>query len=120
MINSMIDQLSPVEFAAWRGAGAPNTAIVLDVREPWELQTASVKADGFVLLHIPMQSIPGRLADFKQTHRADQPIACLCHHGLRSMQVASYLAQHGFTAVVNLQGGIAAWAEQLDPSIAQY
>ena len=116
----MIDQLSPSNFAAWQAAAAPKTAVVLDVREPWELQTASITADGFELLHIPMQSLPGRMADFKQQHAADQPIACLCHHGIRSMQVANYLAQHGFTAVVNLQGGIEAWAEQIDPSVAQY
>ena len=67
-----------------------------------------------------MQSIPARMAELKQQHGADQPMVCLCHHGIRSMQVANYLAQNGFTAVVNLQGGIAAWAEQVDPSIAQY
>jgi rhodanese-related sulfurtransferase len=115
----MIEQLSPTQFEAWRDAAQPALPIVLDVREPWELQTASVTADGFVLLHIPMQSVPGRLAELEQ-HGIDQPIACLCHHGMRSMQVANYLAQNGFTAVVNLQGGIAAWAEQLDTSIAQY
>jgi rhodanese-related sulfurtransferase len=115
----MIKQLSPSDFPAWSGATAPKTALVLDVRELWELETASVKPDGFVLLHIPMQSVPGRLADLKQ-HGTDQPIACLCHHGMRSMQVANYLTQNGFTAVVNLHGGIAAWGEQLDASIAQY
>ena len=116
----MINNLSPHNFAAWRDAALPTAPIVLDVREPWELQTASVNPDGFVLLHIPMQSIPARIAELKQTHRADQPIACLCHHGVRSMQTGNYLAQHGFTSVVNLQGGIAAWAEQIDPRIPQY
>ena len=116
----MIANLSPTDFAAWRDAALPAIPIVLDVREPWEVQTATVKDDGFVLLHIPMQSIPALMAQLKQEHGADQPIACLCHHGIRSMQVANYLAQNGFTAVVNLQGGIAAWAEQIEPSIAQY
>lgn len=116
----MIDQLSPTDFAEWRDAAAPKTAVVLDVREPWEVCTASVKAIGFTLLHVPMQSIPARMAELKQQHGADQPMACLCHHGIRSMHVANYLAQNGFTAVVNLQGGIQAWAEQVDPSMAQY
>jgi rhodanese-related sulfurtransferase len=115
----MIDQLNPGNFATWRDA-AGKPPVVLDVREPWELQTASVKPDGFALLHMPMQSIPARIDELKQTHGTDQPIACLCHHGMRSMQVANYLAQNGFTQVVNLQGGIAAWAQQLDDSIPQY
>ena len=120
----MIAQVSPADFATWlSAAGAPNAStapVVLDVREPWEFQTASVAPAGFTLLHVPMQSIPARLAELQKNYSADQPIACLCHHGIRSQQVAMYLAQHGFTDVVNLQGGIAAWARQLDTSIAQY
>ena len=119
-MQDMIDQLSPTNFAAWRDAALPAVPVVLDVREPWELQTASVNPDGFALLHIPMQSIPARLAELKQAHGADHPIACLCHHGMRSQQVANYLAQNGFTNLVNLQGGIAAWSQQLDASVAQY
>jgi len=116
----MTDQLNPSHFAAWRDAASPDLPIVLDVREPWEVETASVKPDGFTLLHIPMQLIPESIAELKEMHGTDHPIACLCHHGMRSQQVASYLAQHGFTAVVNLQGGIAAWAQQLDSSVPQY
>ena len=94
--------------------------MVLDVREPWELQTASVTPEGFVLLHVPMQSLPARLTELQATYAADQPIACLCHHGIRSQQVANYLMRNGFTHVVNLEGGIAAWAQELDTQIAQY
>jgi rhodanese-related sulfurtransferase len=115
----MIFQVSPLQFAAWCHAAA-TTPVVLDVREPWEVQTASVTPDAFTLVHVPMQSIPARLEELKRTYSADQPMACLCHHGMRSQQVASYLAQHGFTEVVNLQGGIAAWAQQLDASVPQY
>ncbi len=120
----MIAQVSPANFAAWRSTAmtthASTAPVVLDVREAWELQTASVAPDGFTLRHVPMQSIPARLAELQENYSANQPIACLCHHGVRSQQVAMYLAQHGFTQVVNLQGGIAAWAEQVDTSIAQY
>jgi rhodanese-related sulfurtransferase len=118
----MISQLNPVDFSAWREGATASDAlpVVLDVREPWELQTASVRADGFTLLHIPMRDIPAQLADLQQAHGTDQPIACLCHHGMRSLQVANYLAQNGFTQVVNLQGGIDAWSKQLDPSVPAY
>ena len=115
----MIDQLSPAHFNAWRDA-AGTVPVVLDVREPWELQTASVTPDGFVLLHVPMQSLPARLTELKTIYAEDQPIVCLCHHGIRSQQVANYLVRNGFTNVVNLQGGIAAWAQELDGSVAQY
>ena len=118
----MIAQVSPAHFSAWLEslpAAAP-PPVVIDVREPWEVQTASVGADGFSLLHIPMRDIPARLAQLQQELPADQPLACLCHHGMRSLQVANYLAQSGFTEVVNLQGGIDAWSQQLDQSVPKY
>ena len=120
----MIRQLNLSEFAAWRDsarASHPDSLpVVLDVREPWEMQTASVRADGFTLLHIAMRDVPVRLAELQEAHASDQPIACLCHHGMRSLQVANYLTQNGFTQVVNLQGGIDAWAQQIDPSVPAY
>lgn len=119
----MIPHLNPRDFVAWRndaGAGPSGQPIVLDVREPWEVQTASVKPDGFTLIHIPMRDIPAQLDSLRETHGVDHPIACLCHHGMRSLQVANYLAQSGFGEVLNVRGGIDAWSEQLDPSVARY
>jgi len=113
----MISQFRPKDLAAWlaqaRTHGEP---IVLDVREPAELQIASVKPDGFELLTIPMGVIPVRLAELDP----ERPIACLCHHGGRSMQVAQFLAQRGFENVANIAGGIHAWAAELDPSLNTY
>ncbi len=121
----MISQLNPSLFAAWRDRATAALApaarpVVLDVREPGEVQTASVKEDGFTLVPIPMREIPARLAELRDTFGVDHPIACLCHHGMRSLQVANYLAQNGFSEVVNLQGGIDAWAQQVDPAVARY
>ncbi|RYF40239.1 MAG: sulfurtransferase [Comamonadaceae bacterium] len=119
-------QLRPADFAAWRASLPPGNAalpIVLDVREPWELQTASVQEDGFRLVTIPMREVPARLAELQAGEGSDglaQPIACLCHHGMRSLQVANYLAQNGFTGVVNLQGGIDAWSAEVDPAVPRY
>jgi len=113
----MITQFRPKELAAWltqaRALGEP---VVLDVRETAELQFASVKADGFTLLTIPMGTVPVRLSELNP----DQPIACLCHHGGRSMQVANFLAQRGFMNVANIAGGIHAWATELDTSVKTY
>ena len=125
----MIAQLSPANLASWidtaRAGPAGSSAalalpVVLDVREPWELQTASVTPDGFELVHIPMRDVAARVAELQERYGSDAPIACLCHHGMRSLQVANYLSQSGFTEVVNLQGGIDAWAKQLDSSVPVY
>ena len=113
----MIAQVRPKDLAQWlQNARTHGEPVVLDVREPHELQTASVTADGFTLLTIPMGSIPPRLAELDPA----QPIACLCHHGARSMQVANFLQSHGFEHVVNIAGGIHAWSDELDPRIARY
>ncbi|MDO9403819.1 MAG: rhodanese-like domain-containing protein [Polaromonas sp.] len=116
-------QLRPSDLAAWRASLPDGVApIVLDVREPWELQTASVRENGFRLVHIPMREVPARLAELQGSgeNGLDQPIACLCHHGMRSLQVANYLAQSGFTGVVNLQGGIDAWSAEVDSAVPRY
>ncbi len=120
----MVPQIKPCDISSWcadsANAESPALPVVLDVREPWEIQTASVKPQGFSLVQIPMQSIPAHISDLQQKHGLDHPIACLCHHGMRSLQVATYLTQSGFSEVVNVQGGIDAWSVQLDPSVARY
>jgi rhodanese-related sulfurtransferase len=113
----MIDQVQPAQLQDWIDSQAPNGAtVVLDVREAWEIQTACVKAQGFELVKIPMHTIPPRIAEFDR----DQPIAVLCHHGGRSMQVAAYLVQQGFSHVANIAGGINAWSSQVDASVPTY
>ncbi|MDD5028393.1 MAG: rhodanese-like domain-containing protein [Rhodoferax sp.] len=113
----MIAQVRPTQISQWlaavRGHGNP---VVLDVREPAERQLASIQADGFELITIPMGAVPPRLAELDPS----QPIACLCHHGGRSMQVAAFLKARGFTHVANIAGGINAWSAEVDPSIARY
>ena len=111
----MIEQVRPGDWDDWlqsRG-GRP---VVLDVREPWELRTASVAPEGFDLLAIPMNEIPARLDELP----AGRTIACLCHHGVRSQRVALFLAHHGHTDVVNIAGGIEAWSRDRDPSVPLY
>ncbi len=109
-----MEQIYPAQVAEW-ASQQTQRPILLDVREGWELQTASAKPEALDLVHMPMQSIPARLDELDKS----RPIACLCHHGGRSMQVASFLLQHGFQ-VVNVAGGIHAWSAQVDPSIPVY
>ena len=112
--------LRPNQMAAWIAQvqaelPADVLPVVQDVREAWEVQTASVNPDGFELVHMPMQTIPARLDELDRS----RPVACLCHHGARSQQVAHFLAQQGFE-VVNVAGGIHAWSLQVDPTVPVY
>ncbi|MEY4882349.1 MAG: hypothetical protein RIS34_203 [Pseudomonadota bacterium] len=113
----MIDQVRPADLTAWLKAVEPDgVPVVLDVREPSELRVASVKPDGFEMLTIPMGELVQRLSELDP----QRPVACLCHHGSRSMQVASFLQRQGFLRIANIAGGIHAWSVEVDPSIAQY
>ncbi|PIT78065.1 rhodanese-like domain-containing protein [Limnohabitans sp. G3-2] len=109
-----MEQIAPSQVADW-ACQQSLRPVLLDVREGWEVQTASAKADGLDLVHMPMQTIPARLDELDKT----RPIACLCHHGGRSMQVAHFLLQHGYQ-VVNVAGGIHAWSAQVDPTVPVY
>ncbi|PJI97612.1 rhodanese-related sulfurtransferase [Acidovorax sp. 69] len=113
----MIDHVRPAQLSAWF-ATAPEGSqpLVLDVREPWELQTASVRADGFELVAIPMGDLPTRLAELNP----GRPIACLCHHGARSLRVAAFLQSNGFEQLANITGGIDAWSHENDPGVPRY
>ena len=81
---------------------SPAPPLVLDVREPYELE-----ADGLIpdSVHIPMRFIPTRLADLPK----DRPVVVYCAAGVRSEQVAEFLLQKGYSDVKNLTGGIMAW-----------
>ncbi len=114
----MITLIRPSQLPQWldsvRGHGQP---VVLDVREPFELHMASITpTDEFELIAIPMAVIAPRLAELDPS----QPIACLCHHGGRSMQVATFLKARGFDHVANIAGGINAWTVEVDPSVPRY
>jgi rhodanese-related sulfurtransferase len=112
----MIDHVRPAQFAAWLAVHAARHPLLLDVREPWELQTASVAPQGCELAAIPLGELPARLAELDPA----RPVACLCHHGMRSLRAAGFLAQQGFDEVANVTGGIDAWARECDPAIPLY
>ena len=111
----MIDQIRPSQLESWFQS-VDAQPLVLDVREPHELALARVEEDGLEVLAIPMGVIPVRLAELDAT----RPIACLCHHGARSMQVAMFLQSRGFTQIANIAGGIDAWSAERDQAIPRY
>jgi rhodanese-related sulfurtransferase len=85
---------------------------LLDVREPFEFAHAHI--DGSVL--IPLNQIPQRLREIDM----EQEVVLICHHGMRSMQAANFLAQVGYKQISNLVGGIDAWSIECDGSVARY
>lgn len=104
--------LTAPELESWLEDASRPRPVLLDVREGWEFGTCHIAGS----THMPMNSVPGRLGELDE----DAPIICVCHHGVRSMQVASYLERNGFGKVTNLSGGIDAWANQVDPTMPQY
>ena len=95
---------------------SPLAPLLLDVREPWEVALAPLEVAGATLLAIPMGELPSRLAELSPS----RPVVCVCHHGMRSLQVARWLERAGFDAVYNLEGGIDAWSREIDPSVPRY
>jgi rhodanese-related sulfurtransferase len=106
----MVNEISPTELKRRRDAGTG--PVVVDVREKWELDTASIPE----VLHIPMAEIPSRIGELD----ASQEIVVMCRSGGRSMQVAQFLDRNGFRSVANLTGGILAWSRDVDPSVRAY
>jgi len=90
----------------------PNPPVVVDVREPWEVEIASV--DGAV--NIPLSELPGRVGELSR----DTPLAIMCHHGARSAQATAWLRNQGFDRATNVAGGIDAWARAVDPTLSRY
>jgi len=85
---------------------------LIDVREPFEYEIARI--DGAKL--IPLREIGERLDEIQR----EQPIVVHCHSGQRSAQAVRLLQQRGFNNVCNLEGGIDAWSDHIDPSVPKY
>jgi rhodanese-related sulfurtransferase len=110
MASQQIPEITPAALKALRDS--PQPPLVLDVRESWEREAASLPGT----VDIPMMEVPQRLAELPR----DRNIVVMCHGGVRSLKVAHYLAQNGFTQVANLTGGIHAWACDVDPTTGTY
>ncbi|APW59610.1 rhodanese-like domain-containing protein [Paludisphaera borealis] len=99
-------------------AGAP--VALLDVREPAERAFASIPVpEGVVDLFVPMREVSTRLDEIREA-LAHGPLVVYCHHGVRSMAVARWLAAQGLGPIVNLGGGIDAWSIEVDPGVPRY
>lgn len=107
----MLDfEISPSEARELLSGGQ---ARLIDVREPWEFETARV--DGSLLM--PMGNVPARAHGELDP---DERLVILCHHGQRSLNVAVWLRNQGFEQAQSLRGGIEAWSAKVDPSVPRY
>ncbi|HEV3511939.1 MAG TPA: rhodanese-like domain-containing protein [Candidatus Sulfotelmatobacter sp.] len=104
-------EITPEEVKAKRDAGDAFT--LLDVREPWEFETARL-ADAKLM---PMGEVPSRA---NQELDPDDHIVVLCHHGVRSMNVTAWLRQQGFEKAQSMRGGIDAWSRRVDAKVPMY
>jgi len=105
--------ITPSEFAE-RRAREDGRLVLLDVRTDTELGIARIDP----CLHIVLDDLPERYAEL-EPHK-DATIVCLCHHGVRSAMAQRFLAARGFEHVLNLTGGIDAYAQEVDPALPRY
>ena len=104
-------EITPEEVKA--KLDAHETFTLLDVREPWEFETAKIA--GAELM--PMGEVPTRA---HQELDPDDSIVVVCHHCVRSMNVTVWLRQQGFEKAQSMRGGIDAWSRRVDQTVPVY
>jgi rhodanese-related sulfurtransferase len=105
-----MNEITVAELKRRRDAG--DDFVLLDVREPDEIATASIPW----ATTIPMGEIPDRFAELPH----DKAVVVMCHGGGRSARVTQFLEANGYDNAENLAGGIEAWSVQIDPSVPRY
>jgi rhodanese-related sulfurtransferase len=102
--------ISVQDLQTMRSENKPH--MLLDIREPHEVAICAIEGS----VQIPMNTIPDNLVRLPK----DQPLVVMCHLGGRSAQVTYWLRSQGYDNAVNLDGGISAWAAEIDPKMASY
>jgi rhodanese-related sulfurtransferase len=108
----LIAQIDPAELAAWRQDAGREPPLVVDVRERWEFDYCRIDDSRSLPLHALSQAVDDL------PHERD--IVVVCHHGVRSFHAAAWLKQAGFARMYNLRGGVAAWADEVEPAMKRY
>jgi rhodanese-related sulfurtransferase len=88
-------------------------ARMIDVREPWEFATAHIEGS----VPMPMGDVPARA---HQELDPEERLVLICHHGVRSMNVAVWMRNQGFERAQSVRGGIDAWSVEVDPAVSRY
>jgi len=112
-------EITPRELADRLAAG--ERIVVLDVREPHERGYCAMGVPATAVdLFVPMNSVPGRLAEVRGAAPEGTAIVVYCHHGVRSAAVAEWLTGQGVPGLLNLEGGVDEWSRRVDPSVPRY
>jgi adenylyltransferase/sulfurtransferase len=108
----MIREISVTELSARLARG--EATHLIDVREPWEFELGALPGSQ----HIPLGELPARLDEVRP--REGALLVIVCHHGVRSLRAAMFLARSGHPEACSLAGGTDAWSRLVDPSLARY
>ncbi|NJK63729.1 MAG: rhodanese-related sulfurtransferase [Synechococcaceae cyanobacterium SM2_3_1] len=111
-------QVSVRELQQILATQPPESVQLIDVREPGEIELANLAHLGFV--NYPLSHYEQWSRRLLTDLDLAKPTYVLCHHGLRSAQMAAWLRSQGFTQVINVSGGIDAWSRAVDPEIPLY
>lgn len=106
-------EVSPQDLKRMRDEGAE--IVMIDVREPREVAVAQIANSKL----IPMQTVPAEIETIQMLAR-ETPIAILCHHGVRSLNVAMWLRRQGIENCFSVSGGIDRWSQEIDPAVPRY
>jgi rhodanese-related sulfurtransferase len=105
-------QITPQLLQQWLADRSRKPPVLLDVREPWEYRTCRIEGS----TPAPMNTIAARAQELDP----ENDTVLICHHGARSYQVGLFLERYGFSNLYNLQGGVSAWADQVEPTMPRY
>ncbi len=108
----MVREITVEQLSDKLAAGDP--VVLLDVRQPWEHETAALAASRLV----PLDELPARAEEVEVP--AGAALVVYCHHGIRSRAAAALLEHLGFREVASLAGGIDAWSLRVDPRVPRY
>jgi rhodanese-related sulfurtransferase len=86
--------------------------LLVDVREPWEHQTAHIEGARL----IPLREIPAHVDDIQDAGE----VVLFCHHGMRSLDAAAWLRSKGIAGARSMSGGIDRWSVEIDASVPRY
>lgn len=104
-----------IDLSALELAARLDGVTLIDVREPWEAELASIPGSILVPLGVLSFDPVGAMAGIDQS----KPIVVYCHHGIRSANGRELLESHGIAAS-HLAGGIDAWAREIDREMIRY
>jgi rhodanese-related sulfurtransferase len=117
-MSKQVPEISPIELKNMLSQVEP--PFVLDVRENWEIALAHLSHERVLYAPLSQLSRQGIQALPEPLRSPQSPVVVVCHHGMRSAQVAGWLIAQGWQNVHSLAGGLDAYARTVDPEVGLY